>query len=91
MKYFILYLIIINALGFALMLLDKHKARNHLWRVPERSLLTVAALGGSAGTLAGMYLARHKTKHLKFTVGVPVILALQIILAIVCTQQIQSR
>ncbi|HIT34797.1 MAG TPA: DUF1294 domain-containing protein [Candidatus Faecousia intestinigallinarum] len=83
MKLFLLvYLLLINALGFALMLADKQKARKKKWRVPEAALLGVAALGGSVGTLAGMYLVRHKTRHQKFTWGVPMLLALQILLAI---------
>ena len=82
MKLLILYLLIINAAAFLLMLADKHKARKKLRRVPEATLLGTAAIGGSIGALMGMYLVRHKTKHLKFTVGIPVILALQIILLI---------
>jgi uncharacterized membrane protein YsdA (DUF1294 family) len=81
MKFLYLYLLIINALGFLLMLVDKYKARNGLWRIPEATLMGVAALGGSIGSLAGMYLVRHKTQHPKFTVGIPVILVLQIALA----------
>lgn len=78
----LLYLLIINALGFALMLADKWKARKNLWRIPEATLMAVAALGGSVGSLLGMYAVRHKTKHLKFTVGIPLILGLQLLLAI---------
>ena len=81
MKYLYLYLLIINAVGFLLMLVDKYKARNGLWRIPEATLMGVAALGGSLGSLIGMYLVRHKTQHPKFTVGIPVILVIQIILA----------
>ena len=62
---------------------DKHKAKKKLWRIPEVTLMTVAALGGSVGSLLGMYTVRHKTKHPKFTVGIPLLLALQIIAAIV--------
>ena len=83
MKPLLVYLIIINAAGFVLMLVDKHKAKKNLWRIPEATLLTVAALGGSIGCLAGMYAVRHKTQHLKFTMGIPVILAVQIILAVI--------
>lgn len=79
---FIYYLILINAVAFVLMLVDKHKARKNLWRIPEAVLVTSAILGGSVGVLAGMYLVRHKTKHLKFTIGIPVILSLQVILLI---------
>ena len=79
----LLYLLIINALGFLLMLVDKLKAKKNRWRIPERTLMGVAALGGSIGSLLGMYLFRHKTKHLKFTIGIPVILAVQAVLAVV--------
>ena len=78
----LIYLCIMNALGFLLMLLDKWKARKNLWRIPEATLLAVAVLGGSLGCIAGMYTVRHKTKHLKFIVGMPLILAIQIIVAI---------
>ena len=78
----ITYLIIINALGLLLMLIDKQRARKQAWRIPERILMTVAAIGGSLGTLIGMHLFRHKTKHLKFTLGVPAILIAQIAAAV---------
>lgn len=84
----IIYLVLINAVAFALMLADKHKARKNLWRIPESTLLTAALLGGSLGAIAGMYAARHKTKHLKFSVGLPVILALQVITGIILYGQI---
>ena len=76
----LLYLIIINAAGFLLMLADKRKARRGAWRIPEATLIGAAALGGSIGVLAGMYLVRHKTRHLKFTLGVPFILIGQLVL-----------
>lgn len=77
MKYLIIYLIVINAVGFILMLVDKFKAKRNHWRIPEKTLLGVAAIGGSIGSLAGMYLVRHKTKHPRFFIGIPVMLALQ--------------
>jgi len=77
-KMLLIYFLIINAAGFLLMLADKRKAQKKLWRIPEATLLTVAAIGGSIGSLAGMYVFRHKTKHIKFTLGIPVILVLQI-------------
>ena len=77
MKLLLYYLLIINAAGFLLMLVDKWKAKKNRWRVRESTLLLVAALGGSSGSLAGMYLFRHKTQHLKFTLGIPLILAAQ--------------
>ena len=76
----LVYLLLINAIGFLLMLVDKYKAKRNLWRIPEATLMGVAAIGGSIGAIAGMNLFRHKTKHPKFSIGLPVILALQIIL-----------
>lgn len=81
MKLLYLYLIIMNALGFLLMLIDKQKARRGQWRIPEATLMGVAALGGSVGSLIGMYTVRHKTRHIKFTLGIPAILVLQLIAA----------
>ena len=81
MKLLILYLLIVNAAGFLLMLVDKYKARKNLWRIPEKTLLGVALIGGSIGAYAGMQLFRHKTQHPKFFIGIPVIMALQIMLA----------
>lgn len=78
LKLILWYLVIINALGFLLMLIDKKKAQKNRWRIRESTLMGVAALGGSVGSLLGMYTFRHKTKHIKFTLGIPVILALQI-------------
>lgn len=78
MELILIYLLIVNAAGFALMLVDKLKAKKKLWRIPEATLMGVAAIGGSIGALAGMYTFRHKTKHPKFTIGIPVILVLQI-------------
>ena len=82
MKLLSFYLLIINALGFLLMLVDKWKARKNRWRVRESTLMLIAALGGSVGSLLGMYLFRHKTLHLKFTLGIPLILAAQCFVAI---------
>ena len=77
MKLLYSYLLISNAAGCLLRLVDKWKAKKNRWRIRESTLLIVAALGGSVGSLAGMYLFRHKTLHLKFTVGIPLILAAQ--------------
>ena len=81
MKLILIYLLIINAAGFLFMLIDKYKARKKLWRIPEATLMSIAILGGSVGSLIGMYTVRHKTKHPKFTLGIPVILVLQIVAA----------
>jgi len=84
MKPLLVYLLIINAAGFVLMLVDKYKAKKKLWRIPEATLLGVAIAGGSLGCLWGMHAVRHKTKHLKFSIGIPVILGLQIIALVIC-------
>ena len=73
----LVYLILINALSLALMLADKKKARKNRWRLPERGLIGVAILGGSLGAMIGMNLFRHKTLHPKFSIGLPVIFAVQ--------------
>jgi uncharacterized membrane protein YsdA (DUF1294 family) len=83
MKYFAIYLLIVNAIGFLLMLIDKRKAIRHRWRIPEKTLFLTAAIGGSVGSIMGMYTFRHKTKHLQFTLGMPAILIVQLILAFI--------
>ena len=85
MKLLLVYLLIINALAFVLMLADKYKAKKNLWRIPEKTLFLIAALGGSVGCLVGMYTVRHKTQHLAFTLGIPMILAAQIVIFILIT------
>ena len=82
LAFFLGYLLLINALAFLLMLADKRKAQKKLWRIPEVTLMTAAAMGGSIGALAGMYTFRHKTRKPKFYIGIPVILALQILAAV---------
>ena len=79
----IIYLLLINAAAFILMLVDKFKARKNLWRIPEATLIWLAVAGGSLGILAGMYTVRHKTLHIKFTLGVPLILVVQIVGAVI--------
>ena len=75
----LVYLLLVNAAGFLLMLVDKIKAKRNLWRIPEATLMGVAIIGGSIGAIAGMNLFRHKTRHIKFFIGLTVILALQIV------------
>ena len=72
------YMLLINALTFFLYGIDKFKAIKSKWRIPEKTLISVAVIGGSIGALAGMMLFRHKTLHKKFTFGIPLILLLQI-------------
>lgn len=75
----IIYLIIINIIGFAIMFIDKQKAKKGAWRIPEKTIFIVTALGGGVGTIAGMYTFRHKTQKLNFTIGLPFILGLEIL------------
>ena len=81
-KYVLLYLLIINIVGFLAMGLDKLKAKKEWWRIPEGTLMTICLLGGGIGTIAGMYKFRHKTKKLKFSVGMPTILISEIAIII---------
>ena len=78
-KLLIIYLLIVNATGFTLMLADKIKAKKNRWRIPEATLFLIAAIGGSVGSLLGMYTFRHKTRHISFTLGIPLILAVQVV------------
>lgn len=78
----LLYLFVANVVTFVIFGIDKHKAIKHEWRIPEGSLMGFAALGGALGALLGMKFYRHKTKHAKFTVGVPLILVTHIFLLI---------
>ena len=79
MKYFLLYLLIINACAFSLMLEDKQRARQKQIRIPEATLLAAAIMGGSIGAFLGMHFSHHKTRHSKFALGIPAIFAVQAI------------
>lgn len=81
-KNIMIYLVSINVIGFFAMWLDKRKAQKGKWRIQEKTLFLITALGGGIGTIAGMYTFRHKTKKLGFTVGLPAILILEIIAVI---------
>lgn len=74
------YVVIINIIAFIVMGIDKRKAKKRAWRIPEATLFILAGVGGSIGSIVGMYLFRHKTKHRSFTWGMPAILIIQIIL-----------
>jgi len=82
MIYIAIYLATISLLAVILTICDKRAARRQKWRVRESTLLIIAALGGSVAMLLTMHLIRHKTKHAKFMVGIPVIIAVQIAAAI---------
>ena len=79
---FIIYLVVINIIGFLIMFIDKQKAKKGAWRIPEKTLFIITALGGGIGTIAGMYTFRPKTQKLQFVIGLPFITILEIILAI---------
>ena len=74
----IIYFIIINAAAFIIFGIDKRRAVKNRWRIAESTLFLLALIGGSIGALAGMYVFHHKTKHIRFVIGIPLILILQI-------------
>lgn len=79
MKFIFIYVFFTNLLLFILMGLDKRKAKLNHWRISEKTLFSLALMGGSIGGILGMYTFRHKTKHLKFTLGFPIIFLFQLI------------
>lgn len=84
MKYQIIltYLIVVNVVAFLAFGVDKWKSKRDKWRIPEAQLIGLAVIGGSIGAWAGMKIWHHKTMHKKFKYGLPAILIIQIILAI---------
>ena len=84
LRYVVLYFFIINLVGFLAMGIDKYKAQKDLWRIPEGTLITIALIGGSIGAIIGMKTFRHKTKKLKFSVGLPTILISEVCAVIYC-------
>ena len=77
-KNIIIYLVVINLIGFLAMWIDKRKAEKGRWRIQEKTLFMITVLGGGVGTIFGMYKFRHKTQKLAFTIGLPAILILEI-------------
>lgn len=84
LRYVVLYFFVINLVGFLAMGIDKYKAQRDLWRIPEGTLITIALIGGSIGAIIGMKTFRHKTKKLKFSVGLPTILISEVCAVIYC-------
>lgn len=75
----IIYILAINIIGFLAMFIDKKKAERGAWRISEKALILITMFGGWIGTFSGMKLFRHKTKKPKFSVGIPVIMILEIV------------
>lgn len=88
MKLLIVYLLLINALEFLLMHIDKQRARKKMWRIPEFVLLFFAAIGGSIGCISGMRTFHHKTRHPVFSIGVPLMFSLQVLCALIIHMQL---
>ena len=78
----IIYLAAINFISFVIMGVDKYKARKRAWRIPESTLFVLALIGGSIGSIAGMHLFHHKTRHWYFLYGMPAILIVQVLIVI---------
>ncbi len=78
----LLFLLVMNMAAFALMAIDKKKAKSGAWRIPEKTLFLVTALFGGLGGTLGMFLCRHKTKHWYFRLGFPLLLLVQVILLV---------
>ncbi|MCR1949585.1 MULTISPECIES: DUF1294 domain-containing protein [Clostridium] len=72
------YLLIVNIIAFITVYIDKQKAIKKQWRIKESTIIFIASIGGSIGTYIGMYFFRHKTRHLKFTLGIPLIILIQL-------------
>ena len=83
----IIYLAVMNIVGFAAMGIDKQKAKKQVWRIPEKTLFLLSILGGSLGSWAGMYAFRHKTKHWYFIVFMPLIFLIHVVLGILIFQK----
>lgn len=80
MKTVLIYLIVVNIAAFAVMGADKNRAQRNRWRIKETSIFALGIVGGGIGLYLGMKLFRHKTKHLKFTLGIPAIIILNAIM-----------
>lgn len=81
----LIYLVVLNIIGFTIMGIDKSRAKRGAWRIPEKTLFLIAILGGSIGSILGMKQFRHKTKHKTFTIGMPAILIVQAAIILYCT------
>lgn len=75
----VIYLLIINLIGFLVMKIDKKRAKMQEWRIPEKTFFLITLFGGGIGTITGMYKFRHKTKKKYFTIGLPTIVIIEVI------------
>ena len=75
-----LYLLAVNLLAFVMYGVDKKRAIEQKWRIPEKTLILLAMIGGTVGAIAGMQFFRHKTKHMKFKFGIHAILIVQLVI-----------
>ena len=82
-KNILIYLVIINLIAFLAMYIDKKRAKWGRWRIKESTLFTLVLLGGGIGGIAGMHTFRHKTKKMRFIIGFPAILIVEIICVII--------
>lgn len=83
LQIFLVYLILINIISVIVTIVDKVCAIKHIWRVRERTLLILSAVGGSVSMFVTMQIIRHKTRHLKFMLGIPAIFIVQCLIAFV--------
>lgn len=90
-KIFLIYLIVVNVVAFIVYAIDKYQAQHDRWRISEPTLLWLTVIGGGAGSLAGMLTWRHKTKHKLFTIGIPLIIITEFVLANMVLYMITSR
>ena len=81
MEYCLAYFLIISAVSVFAAILDKHNSKHQKWRVSEKTLFLLAALGGALAMYAIMRLIHHKTRHKRFMIGLPIIIVLHLILA----------
>ena len=79
MEIFIAYLVIINIIAAAVCVADKRKAIKQKRRISEKTLFMLSIIGGSVGMYGAMQLVRHKTKHIKFVLGIPLIIIIQLV------------
>ena len=91
LKLFIIYLIVVNIVAFIVYAFDEYQSQHDRWRISEATLLWMTVAGGGIGSLAGMYIWRHKTKHKLFTIGVPLIMFVEFVLANMVLYLITSR